>query len=290
MELDAIRALVHMCIAVVVALPGLPFGQSGTATAAPAIKPRVFVTDSQSWEAGSQGGGGGGIFFSRGHAGARPQTAEIIKTFGQKCPDVMVNNRQEMADYIVELDHEGGKGAFSHKNKIAVFEHASGDVVESHSTLSLGGSVDDACKAIVLHWAMHGNRLLAAKDPPSSAPVATPVAVAVPAAPAWASASAAAPPPIAAPPAGTAAGTAARPSAADGPSLATTLTMESTPAGADIEVDGAFVGSTPSTLTLTPGSHEITVKKKGFSPWTRKMNVLSGSVHLTAELQQEQAH
>jgi hypothetical protein len=306
MQSNAIRALAVLYVTAAWAGQAMSFSQSTTETSPPPIKPRVFVSDSQSWEAGSQGGGGGGVFFSRGHAGARPQTAEIIKTFGERCPDVKVNNRQEMADYIVELDHEGGKGMLSHKNKIAVFEKASGDVVESKSTLSLGGSVEDACKAIVLHWAMHGQRLLAAKDPVPAA--AAPAAVAVPAAtsPARMSpvvvpdqpsaaispdksstaatvekVSIAAQPPVVSPP--------AKAPAPSRLAMATTLTLESTPPGGDVEVDGAFVGNTPSTVILTPGSHEITVKKKGFTPWTRKMNVLSGSVHLTAELQQEQA-
>jgi PEGA domain-containing protein len=30
--------------------------------------------------------------------------------------------------------------------------------------------------------------------------------------------------------------------------------------GADIEVDGAYVGSTPSTQKLTPGSHKILIR------------------------------
>jgi len=65
------------------------------------------------------------------------------------------------------------------------------------------------------------------------------------------------------------------------------LIIESTPAGADIEIDGSFFGNTPSTISLTPGSHDVSVKKKGFSDWTHKMNVTSGSVHLNAELEQK---
>ncbi len=63
------------------------------------------------------------------------------------------------------------------------------------------------------------------------------------------------------------------------------LIVESTPPGADIEMDGAFVGNTPSTVTVAPGAHEIAVKKKGFADWTRKMNVTGGSIHLNAELE-----
>lgn len=63
-----------------------------------------------------------------------------------------------------------------------------------------------------------------------------------------------------------------------------TLTIDSTPAGADIEIDGAFVGNTPSTVNATVGSHEVSVKKKGFADWSRKLNVTGGAIHLSAEL------
>jgi hypothetical protein len=66
--------------------------------------------------------------------------------------------------------------------------------------------------------------------------------------------------------------------------------IDSAPSGADIEMDGAFVGNTPSTITVAPGSHEIAVKKKGFTDWSRKMNVTGGSVHLNAELEAEPPH
>jgi hypothetical protein len=65
----------------------------------------------------------------------------------------------------------------------------------------------------------------------------------------------------------------------------TSVIVESTPSGADIEVDGAFVGNTPSTVSVAPGSHQIAVKKKGFADWTKTLNVTSGSVHLNAELE-----
>ena len=74
-------------------------------------------------------------------------------------------------------------------------------------------------------------------------------------------------------------------SSAATPPVQASLVIESTPSGADIEVDGSFVGDTPSTITVTPGSHEIEVKKKGFADWARKLNATSGSVRLNAELE-----
>jgi PEGA domain len=64
-----------------------------------------------------------------------------------------------------------------------------------------------------------------------------------------------------------------------------TLSIDSTPPGAEIDVDENFVGSTPSTVPVALGSHEITVRKKGFTSWTRKMNVTGGNVYLNAELE-----
>lgn len=64
-----------------------------------------------------------------------------------------------------------------------------------------------------------------------------------------------------------------------------TLQIESSVPGADIEVDGAFAGNTPSTLTVTPGQHIIAVKKKGYTDWTRTMNVSGSAVHLNADLE-----
>ncbi len=64
------------------------------------------------------------------------------------------------------------------------------------------------------------------------------------------------------------------------------LVIESLPGGADIEIDGGFVGNTPSTLSLVPGTHQIAIKKKGFADWTKTLSVTGGTVHLNAQLEQ----
>jgi PEGA domain len=63
------------------------------------------------------------------------------------------------------------------------------------------------------------------------------------------------------------------------------LLIDSTPPGADIEIDGAFVGDTPSTIAVAAGSHAIAVKKKGFVNWTKSLAVTGGTVHLSAEME-----
>ncbi len=64
----------------------------------------------------------------------------------------------------------------------------------------------------------------------------------------------------------------------------TELTLISTPDGADIELDGAFVGSTPSTLTLTSGDHSVRVSKKGYQPYEKNLRTAGGKINLRAEL------
>jgi len=63
------------------------------------------------------------------------------------------------------------------------------------------------------------------------------------------------------------------------------LSIVSNPDGADIEIDGSFVGNTPSDLQVPEGEHIITVKKPGFKSWQRKMRVTGGSsVRVSATL------
>jgi hypothetical protein len=62
------------------------------------------------------------------------------------------------------------------------------------------------------------------------------------------------------------------------------LTIESSVANCDIEVDGSFMGNTPSTLNLAPGKHEIVVKKAGYKDWTRSMTVSAGTIRVSADM------
>jgi len=62
------------------------------------------------------------------------------------------------------------------------------------------------------------------------------------------------------------------------------LEVSSTPDGADIEIDGNFVGSTPSTVGVAAGPHQLSLKKAGFKPWERKITVSSGHIKIAATL------
>ncbi len=114
-------------------------------------KPRVFVSDSNSWEQSASvlANAQGAVGSSSG--GARPQTAEIIKTLSERCPNVTVTLRQDRADYVLLIEHEGGKGLLRRDNKFVVF-NKDGDAFRSGSTKTIGSSVKDACAAILGDW------------------------------------------------------------------------------------------------------------------------------------------
>jgi hypothetical protein len=64
------------------------------------------------------------------------------------------------------------------------------------------------------------------------------------------------------------------------------VNVSSNPAGADVVLDGAFVGNCPASLKLAAGKHSITVKAAGYKDWSREINVQAGSeVQLTANLE-----
>ncbi len=211
--------------------------------------PKVFITDSKSWEVSGGMGGTAGGFGGASSGGARPQTAEIIKTFGERCPQVVVTMRQDKADYIVILDHEGGKSVLVRDNKVAVFDNHGGDSIFSHSTAILGNSVKDACQAITRHWAQKGAAEADADHEKEMAASATPAAAGA---------------------------------TIEVPGAKVQLT--STPSGADIEVDGAFMGTTPSTISLAPGDHAVVLKRSGYQAWVKSLKVTGGEVSLSAEL------
>src|SRR5205814_2831793 len=103
----------NLYVLVLIVTSSVAFTQT-TTPATPTDHARVFITDSQSWEVSGGGGGSSAGFGGASHGGARPQTAEILKTFGERCPDVVTNNIQAKTDYVVVLDHEGGKGLLRH--------------------------------------------------------------------------------------------------------------------------------------------------------------------------------
>lgn len=68
------------------------------------------------------------------------------------------------------------------------------------------------------------------------------------------------------------------------------VTVESAPSGADITVDGKYVGSTPSKLELAPGNHVILVQEAGYAPWQRTVTITQGEqITINASLEKTPA-
>ncbi len=73
------------------------------------------------------------------------------------------------------------------------------------------------------------------------------------------------------------AGTAASEKATSQSSAHAAVIVTSLPALAEIEVDGKFMGNTRSSLRLAPGTHQITIKRDGYMPWTKTVEVTADS-------------
>ena len=66
------------------------------------------------------------------------------------------------------------------------------------------------------------------------------------------------------------------------------VNISSNPSGADVSVDGEFVGNSPAALKLAPGKHTLIVKMAGYKDWSREITVYSGSeVQLAANLEKQ---
>jgi S1-C subfamily serine protease len=81
-------------------------------------------------------------------------------------------------------------------------------------------------------------------------------------------------------------GTSLNKSAAAAPALVT-VSISSTPNGAEIEVDGAFLGDTPAEVPLAVGERTLKITKRGYKAFEKKLQVLPGGKQaISADLEQ----
>ena len=63
----------------------------------------------------------------------------------------------------------------------------------------------------------------------------------------------------------------------------------STPLGAEVTVDGKYVGSTPSVISLGAGDHDVEMSLAGFGLWKRDLTISTGSqISVNAVLEKRQ--
>jgi hypothetical protein len=60
------------------------------------------------------------------------------------------------------------------------------------------------------------------------------------------------------------------------PDSAASVQLSSDPTGAEVTIDGNYVGNTPSLIKLAPGKHSITMTMPGYAPWVRSIETAAG--------------
>ncbi len=64
------------------------------------------------------------------------------------------------------------------------------------------------------------------------------------------------------------------------------MEINSNPEGAEIEIDGAFAGTTPRTKRLGPGEYKTKITMNGYTSWEREIRVEAGEeIPIAVELQ-----
>lgn len=111
-------------------------------------RPVVWVQPSDSWKVSSSVGGDRNVIVGTGHGGKEPQTAKIYQLLQHRadCSSLAPNMIQEKADYVMLVEHGGGKG-----NRWAV-SNKDGEVIGSGETFALANSVSDACRVVITDW------------------------------------------------------------------------------------------------------------------------------------------
>jgi hypothetical protein len=191
--------------------------------------------------------------------------ADLIKV----CPKVTVTNRSDTADFTLLFRRDSSKrssmfafgglaglalSAASKVNGASLFA-ANGDLITATQQRTVENAIRELCGSIpatIVHSAAQPAPVQPSAqnaDMPEPLPIPAPVAQSAPAQPAGAE-----------------------------------LVIASAPDGADIDIDGGFVGNTPSSIETSVGEHQVVIHKKGFKDWQRKVKVSGGSITLHAEL------
>ncbi len=231
-------------------------------------KPRVFMaghgTTNGMTHGSAVGNGSGGGWWAAGRTDSildsHDESMELAKNFASNCRGAQVTVNPDAADYVTSLNRESKakKGLFSKNDQIQVSNKA-GDVLLSSTVRSVATAAKDACNLILSDFAAHGH--------------ATPTAAATPVA-------------ASGMPRGTAKSQPGAP--VQSPLVMqndTELDISSTPPNADIEIDGSFIGNTPSSFGLAGGEHTVRISKSGYKPWERKVKTSTGAARLMAELE-----
>jgi len=277
-------------ILVFICTTGLALGQD---------KPRVFVQGKGSQDVTTSGSGTNKHWGSRSTADSHDESMEVTKDLQKDCSGIVVTLNQSNADYTVMLNRESkhNRGLLRTNSQVQVANRL-GDVLGTNATRTVGNAAKDACQLILTDWSQHG-RIVGPDSPPSA-----PAAAVVPATGQLRTAAAKL---------GTVSAVQAQATTAAAESTATvtmpdnrserlgdaapnasnaarstgdgSVEISSDPSGADIEIDGNFVGSTPSPVGLVAGQHTLRVSKNGYKRWERTLQSSTGNIKVVAALE-----
>jgi hypothetical protein len=126
-------------------------------------KIRVFVDANGSTDFAASGSATSGLFggarYAVGSAHYRvagteyqhSQRPEVIKTLGERCPNVTVTMDKDRAFFLLSVEHESAavKGLARRRNHITIVNRG-GDVIFSKNDRELGNAIKDACSSMEL--------------------------------------------------------------------------------------------------------------------------------------------
>lgn len=116
-------------------------------------KPRVYLSDTQSWTASGGFGRSSSIAEGKLYGGYDPEMADIYQGFTSDCPTVIVTQEKSKANYAVLFDKGTSKkgltglGGIVKVNKVTVVS-SSGETVFSQEAHSADAVVKQTCDAI----------------------------------------------------------------------------------------------------------------------------------------------
>jgi hypothetical protein len=116
-------------------------------------KPRIYVSDTQSWVASGGFARSSSVAEGNLYGGYDPQLVDIYQDFTSDCPAAVVTQHKSDADYAVLFDKGSSKkgitglGGLIKVNKVTVLSR-SGETVFSTSPHSADSAVRDTCAAI----------------------------------------------------------------------------------------------------------------------------------------------
>jgi hypothetical protein len=274
-------------ILVLVCVSGLALAQD---------KPRVFVQGKGSQDVTTSSG----KWSSRSTIDSHDESMEVTKDLQKNCAGAIVTLSQANADYTVILNRESkhNRGLLRTNSQIQVANRL-GDILGTNATRTVGNASKDACQLILADWVQHGR--MSVPDSPSPAPVTAPAAPATAEAPVQAvnvqtvsvvgsqTGAAVEEAPATATKTGNLGGDSADAATNVGnfvpPMGDATAEISSDPSGAEIEIDGSFVGSTPSSLGIAAGEHIVRVSKNGYKGWERTLKSSTGNIKIAAVLE-----